>query len=75
MLAGYYVKASVTNVEERLIKDGRNLPSKCATLFYSNYSSWLEESPELKVDGLQRFQELIGHICWVVEIGHIDILL
>jgi hypothetical protein len=51
------------------------LPSKCVTPFLSNYAHWLEESPELKADGVQRFQELIGQLCWALEIGPVDILL
>jgi hypothetical protein len=26
-----------------------------------NYATWLEETPELKADGVQRFQELVGY--------------
>jgi hypothetical protein len=51
------------------------LPAKCVTPFSSNYAPWLEESPELKADGVQRFQELIGQLRWAVEIGRVDILL
>jgi hypothetical protein len=45
------------------------------TPFTSNYAPWLEESPELKADGVQRFQELIRQLCCAVEIGRVDILL
>jgi hypothetical protein len=70
-----YVKAAVTNVEEDLAKNGKRLPSKCVTPFSSNYAPWLEDTPELKADGVQRFQELIGQLRWAVEIGRVDILL
>jgi hypothetical protein len=70
-----YVKAAVTNVEEDLAKHGKRLPSKCVTPFSCNYAPWLEETPELKADGVQRFQELIGQLRWAVEIGRVDILL
>jgi hypothetical protein len=69
------VKAAVTNVEEDLAKQNRRLLLKCVTPFLSNYAPWLEESPELKADGVQRFQELIGQLCWAVKIGQVDILL
>jgi hypothetical protein len=36
---------------------------------------WLEEMPELKADGVQHFQEVIGQLWWAVEIGCVDILL
>jgi hypothetical protein len=35
----------------------------------------LETSAELKADGVQYFQELIGVLRWAVEIGRVDILL
>jgi hypothetical protein len=75
MLPEQYVKAAVINVEEDLAKQGRRLPPKCVTPFSSNYAPWLEASPELKANGVQRFQELIGQLCWAVEIGCVDILL
>jgi hypothetical protein len=70
-----YVKAVVANVKEDLAKNGRRLPSKCVTPFSSNYAPWLEDTAELKADGVQRFQELIGQLRWAVEIGRVDILL
>ena len=75
MSAEQYCKAAVTNVEEELARQGKRLPPKCVTPFSSNYAPWLEESPELKADGVQRFQELIGQLRWAVEIGRVDILL
>jgi hypothetical protein len=57
-----YVKAAVNKVEEDLAKHGKRLPSKCVTPFSCNYAPWLEETPELKADGVQRFQELIGQL-------------
>jgi hypothetical protein len=70
-----YVKAAVTNVVEDLAKHGKRLPSKCVTPFSCNYAPWLEETPELKAGGVQRFQELIGQLWWAVDIGRVDILL
>jgi hypothetical protein len=70
-----YVKAAVTNVEEDLANQNRRLPPKCVTPFSSGYAPWMEVSPELKADGVQRFQELIGQLRWAVEIGRVDILL
>ena len=70
-----YVKAAVTNVEEELARYGKRLPPKCVTPFSSGYAPWLEATPELKADGVQRFQELIGQLRWAVEIGRVDILL
>ena len=49
-----YVKAGVTNVEEDLARSGKILPPKCVTPLSSNYATWLEDSPELIVDDVQR---------------------
>ncbi len=70
-----YAKSAVANVEERLAKSGRRLPGKCITPFSCNYASWLETTAELKADGVQHYQELIGVLRWAVEIGRVDISL
>jgi hypothetical protein len=70
-----YVRLAVANVEEDLAKSGRRLPAKCVTPFASKYAPWLETSAELKADGVQRYQELIGQLRWAVEIGRVDVLL
>jgi hypothetical protein len=57
-----HVKAAVANVEEDLAKNGRRSPSKCVTPFSSNYAPWLEDTAELKADGVRRFRELIGQL-------------
>jgi hypothetical protein len=75
MSSEQYVKAAVTNVEEDLAKHDKILPSKCVTPFSCNYAPWLEETPALKADGVQRFQALIGQLRWAVEIGGVYILL
>ena len=68
-----YCKAAVTNVETKLRNEGRRLPSKCDTLMQSVYRPELDESPELKADGVQYYQELIGVLRWAVELGGVDI--
>jgi hypothetical protein len=70
-----YVRAAVANVEENMAKSGRRLPGKCVTPFSCSYEPWMETSAELKADGVQYFQELIGVLRWAVEIGRVDILL
>jgi hypothetical protein len=70
-----YVRAAVNNVEEDLARKGKRLPTKCVTPFSCNYAPWLETTSELKADGVQRYQELIGQLRWAVEIGRVDILL
>jgi hypothetical protein len=75
MSAEKYVTASVKNVDEALAKRGLRLPSKCYTPLASDYRPELEISPELKSDGIQLYQELIGVLRWAVELGRVDVLL
>jgi hypothetical protein len=66
-----YVKSAVDNVETTT----RRLPSKCHTPFSSNYKPELDMTAELKADGVQYYQDLVGVLQWAVEIGRVDILL
>ncbi len=75
MSAEKYVLSAVKNVEEALAKRGLCLPSKCYTPLPSDYRPELEISPELKSNGIQLYQEMIGVIRWAVELGMVDILL
>ena len=70
-----YVKSAIQNIEETLQKTGQRLPSKCKTLLAYGYRPELDVPPELKADGLQRYQELIGILRWAVELGRVDILM
>lgn len=75
MSAEMYVIASVKNVEEALAKKGLRLPTKCYTPLATDYRPELDTSAELKADGVQYYQELIGVLRWAVELGRVDILL
>jgi hypothetical protein len=70
-----YVTASVKNVEEALAKKGQRLPSKCYSPLPDKYRPELDTSAELKADGVQYYQELIGVLRWAVELGRVDLLL
>ena len=70
-----YVKSAIENIEQTLAETNQRLPTKCRTLLSSGYRSELDTSPELKTEGLQRYQELIGILRWTVELGRVDILL
>lgn len=39
----------------------------------ANYRPELDDTAELKADGVQWCQELIGMLCWAVDIGRVDI--
>jgi hypothetical protein len=75
MSAEKYILASVKNVEETLAKRGLRLPTKCYTPLATGYRPEMETSAELKSDGVQYYQELVGMLRWAVEIGRVDILL
>ena len=70
-----YVRTLVINVQERLSKSERRLPSKCDTPMANTYNPYEDVSKELNAYGLKAYQSMIGILRWVVEIGRIDILL
>lgn len=69
-----YIKASLANVEQKLQESGQRLPSRCYTPFSHGYRAETDESGELKADGVQYYQELVGILRWAIELGRIDIL-
>jgi len=74
MSSDKYCNAMVKNIEDILKKKGLRLPSKCITSFRSGYKPELDCTGELKADGLQWYQELIGALRWACELGRIDVL-
>ena len=75
MSSDKYCAAMIKNVEERLEKKGLRLPSKCVSPTTHGYRPEMDCTAELKADGLQWYQEMIGSLHWAVEIGRVDILL
>ena len=75
MSSDRYCAAMVTNIETTLSKKGLRLPAKCATPISNGYKPELDSTGELKADGVQWYQEIIGCLRWAVELGRIDILL
>ena len=69
-----YVKAIVSNLEDRLLKKRLKLPSKASTPMSSDYAPELDATAELDGDGATMFQELIGELRWAIELGRVDIL-
>ena len=69
-----YCKATVLNVEQKLNKEGKRLPTKCKTPVKIGYCSELAVSRELKADGVQYYMKLIGVLRWTYEIGQVDII-
>ena len=75
MSSDKYCQALVKNVEERLEKKGLRLPSKCILPLSNGYKPELDCTAELKADGVQWYQEIIGQLRWAIELGRVDILL
>ena len=75
MSSDQYCAAMVKNVEETLRHKGLRLPSKCVSPLSHGYKPELDCTGELKVAGLQQYQEMIGSLRWAVEIRHVNILL
>ena len=75
MSSDRYCAAMVNNVEETLKKKGLRLPSKSNAPLSHGYKPELDSTGELKADGVQWYQEIIGCLRWAVELGRIDILL
>ena len=74
MSSDKYCAALVNNVEETLAKKGLRLPSKCITPISHGYRPEMDATGELKPDGVQWYQEIIGSLRWAIEIGRVDIL-
>ena len=70
-----YCTAMVKNVEEVLKKKGIRLPSKCVAPIQHGYKPEMDCTAELKADGIQWYQEIVGCLRWAVELGRVDILL
>ena len=64
-----YIKSTIQNIEEMLQKTGQRLSSKCNTPLAYGYCPELDVTPELKADGLQRYQELIRILQWAVKLS------
>ena len=75
MLSDKYCAAMVKNFEDTLAKKFLRLTTKCNLPTKHSYRSEMDCTGDLKVDGLQWYQELIGSLSWEVDIGRFDILL
>ena len=62
MSSDSYCQALVNNVEDSLAKKGLRLLSKCRTPIPHGYQPEMDCTTELKADGIQRFQEIIGSL-------------
>ena len=68
-----YVQAAVKNVEQYLEKSGKSLKPKAIDVLPKGYRPEIDISPELGPQEASYFQSLIGVLCWMVELGRVDI--
>jgi hypothetical protein len=62
------------NVEQELMKHGRQLSGRFCTPMSSKYRPEIDYSPYLADDAINFYMELIGILRWIVELGRIDIM-
>ena len=74
MTSQEYLRNAIKTVEAHLSKKCRKLPARAMTPMSSGYYLEVDSSPELDADDTMLFQELIGILRWVVEIGRVNIL-
>jgi hypothetical protein len=71
-----YIKNSIENLEQRLVKINRSLPTfkQSQSPMTPGYRPELDSTQELDADGITMYQELIGELRWATEMGRVDIL-
>jgi hypothetical protein len=69
-----YVQEAVNNVLKYLTARGKKFPSKAPGAAIKNdYIPEVDQTDELSPTDAAYYQSLIGVLCWIVEIGHVDI--
>jgi hypothetical protein len=69
----HYITEAVKNVETELQKVGKTLSNSVSTPLSSDYRPELDVSAMLAPPQAQYFQNLIGILRWIVELGRLDI--
>ena len=68
-----YCKAAVKNIKTWLDKKGVRFPTKTACVFPSGWKPELDVTPELSAEDASFYQQQIGVLRWLVELGRMDI--
>ena len=68
-----YCEAAVKNIETWLDQKGVRLPTKTACVFPSGWKPKLDTTPELGAEDASFYQQQIGVLRWLVELGRMDI--
>jgi hypothetical protein len=69
-----YTKSAVENIEIWLQKRGKRLPTKTACVFPSGWKPETDVTPELADEDASYYQQQIGVLRWMVELGRVDII-
>ena len=70
-----YAQEAVANVEKHLMSKGLKLPSRADTPLRTAYRPELDVSPVLDPTEAVYYQSLVGVLCWMVELGRVEICL
>jgi hypothetical protein len=67
-----YTKAAVENIETWVHKRGQKLPTRTSCIFPNKWKPELDVTPELNDVDANYYQQQIGVLRWMVELGRID---
>ncbi len=73
MSAEKYLKEALRNLDTILVREKKRLPTKVVTPLPHNYRPELDISPLLDPPHHTLYMQLVGILCWAVELGRIDI--
>ncbi len=73
MSAERYLKEALRNLDNILLKEKKHLPTKVVTPLANKYRPELDVSPLLDTAHHTLYMQLMGILCWAVELGRIDI--
>jgi hypothetical protein len=74
MLSDTYIKRAVADVERELLQIDERLATKVTTPIHLRYRPELDTTASLDPKRASYYQGLIGVLCWITELGRIDIL-
>jgi hypothetical protein len=69
-----FVKNAVKNVESSLDENDKLASRGQSVPWSTGYRPEIDVSPLLSSDGIQKYQQLIGTLRWMIELGRVDIL-
>ena len=68
-----YLKNAISEIESKLKKEGKSLPKKAKVQICQSYRPELDSSEELEGEDITYYQESMGILRWLMEIGRVDI--